>query len=300
MVEAALCEGGAVGEADVRLAGANDLANARAGKVGERGPPGRVEVGVAVGRDGKEQFEVFAVEEGMAEGITGGGGGVGEGDAGGVEDERDLAFLRKVPEFGGEAIADVDHGVRPVAKPLAFADARGEREVRAGEKAAPKAAGDAEDVAGTGAGTQAGRAAGEGAAAEDVELERFAAAGVAADDRAPVLVGEGGHAGVGSVNVADGRVAGRDEIDENPARYGTHGGDVAEHATEGLVADEAWIGIGKEVVAADDGIGLEHEILGGVGRQAHDGAVVTDTSHDIACVGGLPPDPGDEWTFAQF
>src|SRR5438552_12531518 len=65
--------------------------------------------------DGKGEFEIFAVAERMIErrdAVVDRLSGFADGDAFGKEDEAVAGFLGDVTDVGGEAIADVDHGMR--------------------------------------------------------------------------------------------------------------------------------------------------------------------------------------------
>ena len=250
MVEAALGQG-ACGRAGG--GGARDGAAGRGTHDGpERGGAGerrreRVRDG---GRRRREQLEVLAVAERVRDGVRAAGERGRDGDRGEVDVQVHAAFARQVPQFGGEAVRDVDAGVGAgFAQRAAGGEPRLEREVAPGRERVAERTGREEAVAGACAGAQQRAAARHGARAEDVQLERVAARGVAADERHAVFAGEGGEPVEDAVDARDRRVAGGDEVDERPARFGAHRGEVGEHAAERLAPDEPRVGLRQEVVA---------------------------------------------------
>ena len=87
-----------------------------------------------------------------------------------------------------------------------------------------------------------------------MELERFSFARVAADDRAAVFLGQRAHTDIDAIDVIDWRIAGGDEVDEDPAWACPHGGDVAEDPPQCLVSNELRVGIWKKMMAAYNGV----------------------------------------------
>jgi hypothetical protein len=258
--------------------------------------------GIACG-DGEEKFEVFAVGEG---GDHGGFGefafpgaklcGAADGDGGTEEFGTEIAaHFKEVSEITREAIADVDHGVdlSGGGEPLALGEAGFELEVASGDGSA-EFTGDEDGVADPGPGAAEALVAGDASEERDGHEDLAGiGGGLPADDGHLKACGGAAHATVEGLDPGGVMLRRKPEGDDGRGGLASHGGNVAQGSRHGLVTDFLGVGIGEEVDAFDDGIGLQQGVETGIAKIQH-GAVVAGTGDDKVIGGQQRLQPGDQ------
>ena len=165
-------------------------------------------------------------------------------------------------------------------EPASFGEARFEFEMAAGERAA-EFAGDEDGVAGFRAGAEDGFAPRDEAEQGDGNQNAFGVGGgFAAHDGDVVFAGEGADAGIDGFD--EGGVKGfwQSDGDEGGGGSAGHGGDVAQAAGEGFVADFFGRRRGAEMDSFDEGVGFEEEQFVRQAKVEH-GAIITGAGHDV-------------------
>ena len=153
-----------------------------------------------VRRNGKEQFEVFAIVERMCQRVRHSGAGRGERNGGIDQEQSGIAFFGDMPKFGSESVGDIDGAPdATIEEPSADVEAWFERKMPAGFEGSAEGSGNVEGVAGFGGGAAHGLSGGNGACGEDVERKGGVGRGIAADNRDMVAFGEGFDADVDAV-----------------------------------------------------------------------------------------------------
>ena len=205
-----------------------------------------------------------------------------------------------MPEVRREAVADVDHGVRPagLAQPEPFLKTRLERKMFAREASAQRAR-DVDHVAGPRARTQHGRTLRNFADAEHVQLEFRPARHVAANDRQPVFPRELCRAPVHALKPLERHVPVRHHVDQRPQRLAAHRREIAQHATDGLVPDLLRRGAREKVGPLDYRIGRQEEIPVPA-FDGDDGNVVADPDADIRAARQQLRQPPDHLALAEL
>lgn len=255
------------------------------------------------GGDREQEFEVFAVGEG---GDHGGLGefafpgaqlrGAADGDGGTEEFGAEVAaHFKEVPEITREAIADVDHcmDLTGGGEPLALVEAGFELEVSPGDRST-EFAGDQDGVANRGPGASEGLGAGDASDERDGHEDLAGiGGGFPADDGHLKARRGAAHATVKGLDPVRVMLRRKAEGDNRRGGLASHGGNVAEGAGHGLVTDLLRVGVGKEVDAFDDGIGLQQGVETRIAEVQH-GAVVAGTGDDKVIGGQQRLQPCDQ------
>ncbi len=241
-----------------------------------------------------------------------------DGERGCVDFRRDGRFLAEMQKVGGEAVADIDHGVDEGAKTATEGETRlgievgvvagswvrgGAGEARSageGEEfggGSAEDAGDVEEVAGLRGGAEARGVARKLAEGDDVGGDRAGRLrGVASGEGDAMLAGEGEETFEESVEPGAGQARGEREGEEDSERLGAHGGEIAEAAGEAAMSGGLRrVPVAAEVDALEREVGGDAEVVAGAG--AEDSAVVADAESERAGSGvrrGLAADGLDE------
>ena len=183
-----------------------------------------------------------------------------------------------------ETIADVHHGRGPITEPDTLLEAWLYMEV-APKSTAAKGSRRKEDVTVPGPRSQQGGVTRNGAHAEHVQLQAGPFCNVSTYDCQPAGCRQGAHPVIQGINRGHGSAASRYDVDQCPAGFSPHRGNIAQYATESLVANGFGGDFRCKMYALYHGIGCQDEVLGSSAAGADHGTVVARAHHDILSTG---------------
>ncbi len=227
-----------------------------------------------------------------------------DGQRGFLKSCGEAGFFAEVGEVGGEAVADVDHGVGERAQAAALGEARLGVEMRMARRSlrepaeffwmareceqfgrgSAEAAGDIEEIAGARGGSQARMTARKLPDSDDVGADEAGGfGGVSPGEGNTMTRGEREKSVEEAVEPGGGQTRGQRKREKHCERLRAHGGQIAESAGEAAVTGGfGRMEIAVEVAAFEREVGRDADFVAGFGTD--DGAVIADAGNQ----GGSP------------